>query len=90
MGTVKIKTRAEYLLQPTVAFTPEGVNLGVVGLEVWQRPEQPVAQQRQNKPIVEKESYRWLQGYQGACAFKQACPATVVVNMADDRAINAS
>jgi hypothetical protein len=26
MGTVKIKTRAEYLLHPTVAFTPERVN----------------------------------------------------------------
>ena len=26
MGTVKIKTREEYLLHPTVAFTPERVN----------------------------------------------------------------
>ena len=50
MGTVKIKTREEYLLHPTVAFTPERVNLGVVGMKVWQRPEQPVAQQRKSKP----------------------------------------
>ena len=83
MGTVKIKTREEYLLHPTVAFTPERVNLGVVGMKVWQRPEQPVAQQRKSKPIEEKESYRWLEGYQGACEVKQACPATLVVNMAD-------
>jgi hypothetical protein len=83
MGTVKIKTREEYLLHPTVAFTPERVNLGVVGMKVGQRPEQPVAQQRQSKPIEEKESYRWLGGYQCACAVKQACPATLVVNVAD-------
>jgi hypothetical protein len=83
MGTVKIKTREEYLLHPTVVFTPERVNLGVVGMKVWQRPEQPVAQQRKNKPIAEKESYRWLEGYHCACEVKQACPTTLVVNMAD-------
>jgi Transposase DNA-binding/Transposase DDE domain len=83
MGTVKIKTREEYLLHLTVAFTPERVNVGVVGMQVWQRPEEPVAQQRKSKPIEEKESYRWLEGYRGACEIKQTCPATLVVNMAD-------
>jgi hypothetical protein len=83
MGTVKVKTRDEYLLHLTVAFTPERVNLGVVGMKVWQRPEEPVAPQRKRKPIEEKESYRWLEGYRGACEIKQACPATLVVNMAD-------
>jgi transposase-like protein/transposase Tn5 family protein len=83
MGTVKIKKREEYLLHATVAFTPERVNLGVVGMKVWQRPDQPVARQRKSKPIEEKESYRWLEGYQGACAVKQTCPATLVVSMAD-------
>jgi hypothetical protein len=49
----------------------------------WQRPEQPVAPQRKSKPIAEKERYRWLEGYQGACVVKQACPATLVVHVAD-------
>jgi hypothetical protein len=61
-GTVKIKTRDEYLLHLTAAFTPERVNLGVGGMKVWQRPEEPVAQQRKRNPIAEKESYRWLEG----------------------------
>jgi hypothetical protein len=82
MGTVKINTREEYRLHPTVAFTPERVNLGLVGMKVWQRPEQPVAQQRKSKPMAEKESYRWLEGYQCACEVKQTCPATLVVKMA--------
>jgi hypothetical protein len=83
MGTVKIKVREEYLLHPTVVFTPERMNLGVLGLQVWQRPEQPVAQERHRKPLEEKESYRWLQGYQLACEVQQRCPDTLVVNVAD-------
>jgi hypothetical protein len=52
-------------------------------MQVWQRPAQPVAQQRKNKPMAERESYRWREGYHGACAVKQACPTTLVVKMAD-------
>ncbi len=62
MGTVKERVRDEYLLHTTVAFTPERVNLGVVGAKVWQRPEQPVGRERKHKPIEDKESYRWLEG----------------------------
>ena len=52
-------------------------------MTVWQRPEPPVAQQRKSTPIAEKESDRWLEGYQGACEVNQACPAPLVVHMAD-------
>jgi Transposase DNA-binding/Transposase DDE domain len=83
MGTVKIKTREEYLLHAPGAFTPERVNWGGVGMKVWQRPEEPIAQQRKRKPLEEQESYRWLEGYQGACEVQQACPTTLVVNVAD-------
>jgi hypothetical protein len=62
LGTVKSKTRAEYLLHPTVAFPPERVNGGGVGMPGWQWPEQPVAQQRKRPPIPEKERYRWREG----------------------------
>jgi len=83
MGTVKEKVRDEYLLHATVAFTRERVNMGVVGTKVWQRPEQPVGHKRKRKPIEEKESYRWLEGYALACEVQQACPQTVVVSVAD-------
>ena len=83
MGTVKEKVRDEHLLHTTVAFTPARVNLGVVGAKYWQRPEEPVAHERARKPIAEKESYRWLEGYALACEVQQACPQTVVVSVAD-------
>jgi hypothetical protein len=51
VGTVKDRAREEYLLHLTVAFTPERVNLGVLGLRMWQRPEEPVAHERARKPI---------------------------------------
>ena len=52
-------------------------------MRVWPRPEQPVAQGREHKPVAEQERERWLEGYHCACAVKQACPTTVGVNMAD-------
>jgi hypothetical protein len=83
VGTVKEKGRDEYLLHAPVAFTLERVNMGVLGAKVWQRPEQPVGHKRKHKPIEEKESYRWLEGYALACEVQQSCPQTVVVSVAD-------
>jgi hypothetical protein len=83
MGTVKERVRDEYLLHTTVAFTPERVNLGVVGAKLWQRPEEPVAHERARKPIEEKASYRWLEGHALACEVQQACAETVIVSVAD-------
>jgi Transposase DNA-binding len=83
MGTVKSKVRAEDRRPPTVAFPPERMHLGGLGRTMWQRPEQPVAQERHRTPIEETESYRGLQEYQWACAVQPRCPDTLVVNMAD-------
>jgi hypothetical protein len=62
MGTVKSTTREASRLHPTVVFTPERVHLGVVGMTVWQRPEEPVAPQRNSQPMEEQESSRGLAG----------------------------
>ena len=59
MGTVQLKVRDEYRLHPTVAFTPERLNLGVLRMTMGQRPAQPVAQERHRQPIEAKERYRY-------------------------------
>jgi hypothetical protein len=82
MGTVQMKGRDAYLLPPTVAFPPERVTLGVVGMPRWPRPARPVAQQRTRNPIAEQERSRWLEGDHCACAVQQACPAPLGGNMA--------
>jgi hypothetical protein len=81
-GSVKERSGEEYLLPPTVVFTPEGVKLGVLGAKLWQRPEEPVAPERARKPIEEQESSRWVEGYRWACAVPQAWAGTVVVRVA--------
>ena len=83
LGTLRHTPSEHYLLHPTVAFTPSRVNLGVLGAEFWQRPEEPVAHLRDRKPIEEKESYRWLQSYRLACEVQRQSPDTVVVSVAD-------
>jgi hypothetical protein len=82
-GTVKLKVRDASLRQPTVALTPARINLGVVGMTRWQRPEPPVAQARHRTPMAAKARYRWLHGYQLACEVQQRGPDTRVVRMAD-------
>jgi hypothetical protein len=83
LGAVQIKVREEDLLHPTVAVTAARMNLGGLGLQVWQRPEPPVAQERHRKPLEAKERYRWLAGYQLACEVQQSGPETLVVTVAD-------
>ncbi len=83
VGTLRETSREEHLLHPSVAFTPGRVNLGVLTHQFWQRPEEPVGHLRAQRPIEEKESYRWLLGYGVACEVQRRCPETLVVSVAD-------
>jgi hypothetical protein len=83
MGTLRETSREEHLLHPSVAFTPTRVNLGVLTHRFWQRPEEPVGHLRAQRPIEEKESYRWVLGYDTACEVQRQCPETLVVSVAD-------
>ena len=69
-------------VHPTLAVTPEKVCLGVVAVELRIRPE-GTAPDPHTRPIAEKESVRWLTGYQTACALAAKTPATQIVSVAD-------
>jgi transposase Tn5 family protein len=83
VGTLRETSRDEHLLHPSVAFTPARVNLGVLTHQFWQRPEEPVGHLRAQRPLEEKESYRWVLGYEVACEVQRCCPETLVVSVAD-------
>lgn len=83
LGTLRETSREEHLLHPSVAFTPARVNLGVLTHRFWQRPEEPVGHLRAQRPIEEKESYRWVLGYNTACEVQRQCAETLVVSVAD-------
>lgn len=48
--------------------SPAGVPVGVLDQHLWVRPPQQMgkAKRRSQRPIEEKESYRWIQGLEGA------------------------
>jgi hypothetical protein len=68
-----------------LALTPERVPLGVVDAEIWSREPGDFHKRHEKakKPIEEKESYRWLQGYRRACVIAQAAPETTVICVSD-------
>ena len=89
-GKERITNQKEGLwLHPTLAVTPDRLSLGIVEANFWHRnPE--VAEKnaanktaRENAPIEEKESFRWLQSYRTACDIAKRAPSTQIVHMAD-------
>jgi hypothetical protein len=74
-------------VHPTVAVTPERLCLGVLDAWNWARePGRLGAQGGSPRPIEEKESIRWLEGYQRVNEQAAALPDTQLVYVADREA----
>lgn len=89
-GPLNDMNRWGIYLHPVLVMTPERVPLGVVEARMWSRDPAELAlsskerkRQRRLKPFEEKESYRWLQGYETACQIAEAAPNTMVISVAD-------
>jgi Transposase DNA-binding/Transposase Tn5 dimerisation domain len=84
-GPLSWETQIGFLDHVLLALTPERVPLGIVDAEIWARDPEDFHKRRQKgqKPIEEKESYRWLQGYRQACVIAEAAPATTVICVSD-------
>jgi hypothetical protein len=77
-------------VHPLLVMTPQRVPLGVVDAEMWSRDPQELEKtaqerrrERRQKPFAEKESYRWLEGYESACRIAVEAPNTKVVCVSD-------
>ncbi len=68
-----------------LALTPQRLALGVVHNFTWARDPEDFHKRHQarGKPIQDKESYRWLEGYRRACAIAADCPQTQIVCISD-------
>ena len=51
--------------------------------DIWKRDKKSLWSERRYKPINEKESAHWLNGYQTACEISSMVPETLIVNIAD-------
>ena len=76
-------------LHSTIAVTPERLSLGIVDANFWSRQAEVAEDSsayrtaRDNAPIEEKESYRWLQSYMRACEIAKEVPETQIINITD-------
>ena len=85
LGKLNYDNRRGLFLHTMLAFTPERLCLGVVNNHIWAR-ESLGENKDPRRPIEEKESYRWIEGYEKACEIQAACPDTRIVMMADREA----
>lgn len=76
------------MVHDTMAFTPEGLPLGLVDVQCWARDAQAFGKKHQRKrtPIEQKESYKWLKSVQAAARLQARCPNTVIVSVGDREA----
>jgi Transposase Tn5 dimerisation domain/Transposase DNA-binding len=89
-GPLNGEARCGFYDHVSLAFDPQGVPLGVVAATIWARPAEQLHKPRKQKkkenrtrPIDEKESFRWLDGYRQACLVAQQAPQTEVICLCD-------
>lgn len=70
-------------IHPLLAVTPERVCLGVLNARMWAREELGESTKRKQKPIEEKESMKWLEGYRVANEVAQKAFDTQIVTICD-------
>jgi hypothetical protein len=73
------------ILHDTMAFTQEGTPLGILDAQCWARdPEQQGKKyQRQNLPIEQKESMKWLHSFRRIAEVQKLCPDTTMISIGD-------
>ena len=89
-GPLNDTTRVGFYTHLSLALTPERLVLGVLDAQVWARDwgecDKDARQkraERRAKPIEDKESFRWVQGYRAACRVAAAAPRAQIVSIAD-------
>jgi hypothetical protein len=84
-GPLSSEAQRGFLDHSHIAFTPEGLCLGVLDVDLWARSPEGFgdSKQRQYDPLETKETYRWLQGYRLACRTAAAVPQTQIISVAD-------
>ncbi|MGH8569367.1 MAG: IS4 family transposase, partial [Gammaproteobacteria bacterium] len=74
------------MVHDTMAFTPQGTPLGLLDLQCWAREGIGSRHARHQKPIEEKESFKWVKSYQAVSTVAKRCRKTMLVLMADREA----
>lgn len=75
-------------LHDTMAFTPDGLPLGLLDTQLWARSRESFGKkvQRAQLPIEDKESFKWLASFTAAAAAQRELDHTQVVSVGDREA----
>ncbi len=77
LGPLNRETRQGLYLHPLLAVTPERLCLGLLGVHRWVRAPGSLGQDKgPNRPLEEKESVRWVDGYRQVDARAEQLPNT--------------
>jgi hypothetical protein len=85
IGTDRQNVRG-LMVHDTMAFTPQGMPLGLLDVQCWARAGIGSKHERQEKPIEEKESWKWVESYRAVSAVQKRCRKTSLVVVADREA----
>ena len=84
LGPLNYETRRGMYLHPTLAVTPERVPLGLLDSYTWVRKPGSLGQQKDpNRPLEEKESVRWVDGFARVNELAEQLTETRLVYVAD-------
>ncbi|OGT31201.1 MAG: hypothetical protein A3E87_04790 [Gammaproteobacteria bacterium RIFCSPHIGHO2_12_FULL_35_23] len=89
IGPINHEKHLGILLHPTIAVTPDRLCLGVMDTHHWARKQLhhrfPGEKSKVNHkiPLADKESYRWLRGYQKAQEIATQVPQVKIISVAD-------
>jgi hypothetical protein len=85
IGT-KGQTLQGLIVHDTLAFTEQGTPLGLLNVQCWARDEIGSSAQRHEKPIEDKESFKWIESYRAVSAAQKRCPKSRLIVLADREA----
>ena len=86
LGPLSYEAQRGMYLHPTFLVTPERVPLGLFDAWMWARDPETFGHETSHLPIEEKESVRWLEGYQRLTEVADELPETQLVSLADREA----
>ena len=84
LGPLNYETRWGLYLHPTLAITPDRIPLGVLDMHCWAREPGSLGQDKAaNRPLEEKESVRWVDGFAHVNALAETLSETRLTYIAD-------
>jgi transposase-like protein/transposase Tn5 family protein len=83
LGPLNTEHHQGFLFHPVLAITPERLCLGSLSNEMWVRDSIGDKGPNHDRKIEDKESLRWIKGFQIAEEAARKAPNTLVVSIAD-------